>query len=204
MQRRAFLMAAMVLLGAACGDGAGGDTTGPPAGSTTTTTAAATTSAAPATTTTTAALAETTTTAAATTSTVGPEVRIVVTWDGEVCSYDGPDTVPAGTLVGVTYRNGGDAPSDLSIDFLGAEQTVEEAIAAWPDEYRLGDAPPEVTDPVVSFPEYPESVDAGGEITGTVTLNIPRQHIFICFGGGSSARVQTIDIATSSLLVTES
>lgn len=125
-------------------------------------------------------------------------------WDGTTCIYEGPETAPVGSVISFTFRNEGDLVADLEIDYLGRGVTLEEAIASWPAEATSVTNYPSNTYPLAFLPEYPVSVDPGGEFTADVKIVAARQHTLICFEGGASSVVQSIRLADTGLVGTES
>lgn len=129
-------------------------------------------------------------------------VEIRVAWDGETCSYEGPEVASAGTVASVTYQNDGEVPGDLEIDFVTGGVTFEEVVNAWPEELTSAEEVPTESAFVAAVPEFPNSAQPGESATAEFTLATPRLHIFICWGGGTAAAAQTVDIAATALTVT--
>jgi hypothetical protein len=99
-------------------------------------------------------------------------------WDGTTCSYEGPETAPVGAVISFTFRNEDDLVADLGIDYLARGVTLEEAMAVWPTEATSATDYPGNTYPLAFLPEYPISVDPGGEFTADVTIVAARQQSF--------------------------
>ncbi len=156
-----------------------------------------------ATTTTSSTTTSTTTTIAATTTSAVPPVAARVVWDGKSCSYEGPETVPVGTVISVQFSNEAEMVADLEIDYLPSDVTLEQGIAAWPAEMSSADQIPANTYFVTGIPEYPQSVEPGAAASAEVKTVAARIHTFICFQGGANAAVQSVSVATKGLTVTE-
>ena len=124
-------------------------------------------------------------------------------WDGETCVYEGPEKLPVATAVTVTFQNDGPVPGDLEIDFLMSGVSLEDNLAAWPDEVTGGEGIPSGSSFVAGVPEFPRSAPPGESATAELILKTPRLHTFICWGGGTSSNTQTVDVATTALAVTE-
>jgi len=198
----AFTFGFLLLTISACGSA---DDVAPPDTTTaTTTTIAPTTTTATTSTTTTTEPPPETTTIPSTTSVAALAIEALVVWDGTACSYEGPETAPVGSVISVSFRNDGDFLADLEIDYLARGVTLEEGIAAWPAEARSAEDYPGNTYPVAFLPEYPQSVDPGGEVSADVTLVTARPHTFICFEGGAGSVVQSIRLAPTGLTATDS
>ncbi len=181
MGRMTAAVLCVLLLAAGCGDSDGeAAATSSTQAPTTTTQAPTTTEAA---TTTQAAAASTTTTTSA-----APEgVAMLVTWDGEQCVYEGPETISNFDVVEFTHRNDSNDASAVGVASLGGTgPTYEEAVALMEEGGKITDEPPPGMVPVFSAPQAPELLAAGEETTMVVNFSAAREHIVICFGGDLS------------------
>lgn len=180
MGRMTAALLCVLLLAAGCGDSDGEAAATSSTQAPTTTTPATTTT--EATTTTQAAASTTTTTSAALES-----VAMLVTWDGEDCVYEGPETIGNFDVVEFTHRNDSNDLSGVGVASLGATgPTYEEAAALVEEGGKITDEPPRGMVGVFSAPQAPELLEAGEETTMVVSFPAVREHIVICFGGDLS------------------
>ena len=183
MGRMTIALLCVLLLASGCGESAG-ESPGEVAATSstqpsTTTTEATTTSQA------------TTTTEVATTTTApstDPEpVAMLVTWDGDDCVYEGPETIGNFDVVEFTHRNDSDDVSIVGVGSLATSgPTYEDIAAEMAKGGKITDEPVLGLAPRVSVPELPELLAAGDQATMDVNFSVAREHIVVCFGGDLS------------------
>ncbi len=184
MGRMTIALLCVLLLAAGCGESAAESTEE----------VAATSSTQPATTTTeatTTSQATTTTTEVATTITApstDPEpIAMLVTWDGDDCVYEGPETVGSFDVVEFTHRNDSDDVSIVGVGSLATSgPTYEDIAAEMAKGGKMTDEPVLGLAPRVSVPEVPELLAAGDHVTMNLNCSVEREHIVVCFGGDLS------------------
>ena len=195
MGRMAAALLCVLLLAAGCGESDGeAAATSSTQASTTTTQATTTTEAA---TTTQAAVASTTTTTSA-----APEgVAMLVTWDGEQCVYEGPETVSTFDMIEFTHRNDSNDVSAVGVASLDETgPTYEEFVALLEEGTKITAEPPPGVTPRFSAPQAPELLAAGEETTMVASFSAAREHIVTCFGGDLSGLQNAVP--AGSFLVT--
>lgn len=186
-----------------------GDSVAPAAPSPSTTEAAPATTVAPSTTVAPAAAPSTT----ITTTTEPAAVSVfeaTLTWDGSMCSYEGPASVTVGDTIRLLTMNTGEADASYELHYLPTGITMEDV----DDHYdvMLGNVfsadsfsvvPPFIWIDVEDI----DLVEAGGSLTFDVTLDTAREHIFVCVAGellaGDPDLAVPIDNAPQSVIVNE-
>ena len=183
MGRMTIALLCVLLLAAGCGESAGESTEE----------VAATSSTQPSTTTTeatTTSQATTTTEVAATTTapSTDPEpIAMLVTWDGDDCVYEGPETIGSFDVVEFTHRNDSDDVSIVGVGSLATSGPTYEDIAAEVAKGgKVTDEPPRGFIARLSVPQAPQLLDAGDQATTVVNFSALREHMVICFGGDLS------------------
>lgn len=110
-----------------------------------------------------------------------PVGEAVVRFDGTVCAYEGPATVPAGRMV-VRFESTVH-PAGAAIVHLVGDATIEEALA-WVDANPASEALPPMVD---------EIDDVGPGETATVTVHEGHE-VVVCGSEGSLVVATTLVI----------
>ena len=138
-------------------------------------------------------------------------LQATVTWDGEMCGFQGPTSVGVGDTMKLTFANSTTAFAKIDIGYLTTGATVDDVRNHYGTSWVQSEGP----DPsfLVSVDQFGSQGSNEGFFTGLVllpgvevvqdvSLTTPREHVVICSGNDTQDWTEEWGIGVSDATVT--